>query len=74
MREYPAIELKLPTRNGRYIPLFTGVVETDISLLFGLDFLHKDRLLLNYQTNGLESSDYNWQLPLTYKFGNMFME
>ena len=71
---FGAMEIRLPTPNGSYVPIITDVVQADIPLLLGLDFLRKERLLLNYLTNELESWDYNWQLPLTDKFGHVFVE
>ena len=68
------MELRLPTPNGGYIPIHTDVVDSDIPLLLGLEFLRQELLLLNYLTNELESYAFNWTMPLIDKFGHIFVE
>ena len=68
------MELRLPTPNGGYIPIHTDVVDSDIPLLLGLEFLRQELLLLNCLTNELKSYAFKWNVPLIEKFDHIFVE
>ena len=67
------LDMRLSKPNGRHIPIFADVVQADIQLLLGLDFLRQEVLLLNYLENRLESWAFRWNMPLTDKFGHIFV-
>ena len=71
---FGVMERRSPLLIGCYIPIINDVVEADIQFSPGLDFLLRERFLPKYKTNKLENWDYDWHLPLTDKFGHVFVE
>lgn len=57
-----------------YLSINADIVDVDIRLLIGLDFLDEERLVPDNLENKLISKDHGWELPLTRRHGHMFLE
>lgn len=68
-----AMEFRIPLPNNGYLPLHADVVDADVPLLIGLDYLDKEKLVPNNLQNKLICKAQNWELPITRRNGHMFV-
>jgi len=57
-----------------YLPTFADIVDADIPLLLGLDYMDKEKLLADNLKNMLICEENGWTLPITRRKGHMFVE
>lgn len=68
------LDVRMPLRNGSFLPLRIDVVDTHIPFLLGLDILDREKLVADNVKNVLDSRRDNWQLPIRRKCRHMFFE
>ena len=56
------MEFRIPLPNAGYLPVQADIVDADVPLLMGLDYLGKERLLADNLRNKLVCSDFSWEL------------
>ena len=56
------MEFRIPLPNAGYLPVQADIVDADVPLLMGLDYLDKERLLADNLRNKLVCSDFAWEL------------
>lgn len=56
------------------VPLETDVVDINVPLLIGLDFLDEHKMYVNNTTDMLECVNKGIQVPLVRKLGHLFFE
>lgn len=65
--------LALPFNKG-YLPIQADIVDADVPLLIGLDYLDREKLLADNISNQLICKKQGWKLPITRRNGHMFLE
>ena len=73
-KSYGIVEIRIPIPSNFYLPILSDVVNADIPLLIGLDFLDKAKIYVNNLTNKLICPSQNWSLKLERKFGHLLLE
>lgn len=68
------LEFRIPLPNNSYLPVIADIVDTDVTLLIGLDYLDKHDLLPDNLQNKLICEMHNWELPIIRRNGHMFIE
>lgn len=68
------MEFCIPIKNSLYLPLIADVVDADIPLLIGLDYLDKENLLADNLSNKLNCEDKTWELPIKRIKGHVFVQ
>ena len=69
-----SMPIRIPTGNGGFLPLNVEVVDIDVPLLIGLDFLKKEKLYPDTVDNKLVCKESAWHVPLTQKFGHLYYD
>lgn len=67
------LDLRIPIPNGSHVSIMTHVVHADIPMLIGIEILHKEKMILNFDSKTVTNSRYDWQLPMTLKYGHVFL-
>ena len=73
---YPSLGttwIRIPTPNLSYLEVDMDVVSADVLYLLGLDVLDREKLVADNVRNVLRSYLYNWELPITHKFGHLYV-
>lgn len=68
------MEIRVPTPQSSFLPIFVDVVDADVPLLIGLDILDQEKLVPDNVENVLLSKDRGWKLPITRFQGHMFLK
>lgn len=67
------LEFRLPIPSKGYLPIVADIVDADIPLLIGLDFLDREQLLADNISNKLISRHDNWEIPIIRRNGHLFV-
>lgn len=68
------LEFRIPLRTDGYLPIFADIVDADVPLLLGLDYLDREKLLADNLSNKLVCIDDGWELPIIRRNGHMFID
>lgn len=68
------LEFRLPLPNNGYLPISADIVNADIPLLIGLDYMDREKLLANNLVNKLICEEHGWELAITRRNGHMFVD
>jgi len=67
------LPIRIPIPNNSYIPYEFDVVQPDVPMLMGLDLLDAMKCYANNVENKFVSPFENWTLPITRKFGHLYL-
>lgn len=68
------VEVRNPINETRVLCPYKEVVDVDIPLLLGLDFLGEYKMNVDAGNDILESKSRAWSFPLTRKLGHLYLE
>lgn len=68
------MEFRIPLSGNRYLPVIADIVNADIPLLIGLDYLDREQILPDNIQNKLICETESWELPIIRRMGHMFVE
>ena len=68
------IHIRIPTPDGSFLFLDIDVVQANVPMLVGLDILDRYYLVPDNVENLLVNKKANWKMPITRKFGHLYLE
>ncbi len=75
--DYPSrgvLRICVPLADDLFLPMDVDVVDVNIPFLFGLDALDANEMYVNNVANKLICVAYNLSIPVTRKYGHVFLE
>jgi hypothetical protein len=74
LKSLGCIPARIPTPNGNYIKMDMDVVQADVPMIIGLEVLDRECLVADNVENKLLSTKHGWSLPITRKYGHLYLE
>lgn len=68
-----SLEIRIPIPGNRFFNWIFDVLNADIPMLIGLDFLDEHNLVANNVKNSLISEMEGWSIPITRQFGHLYV-
>lgn len=75
--DYPSLgvlSIRVPLAGDLFLPMDVDVVDVSVPFLFGLDALDANEMYVNTVTNELVCVAYKLSVPVTRKYGHVFLE
>ncbi|CDF33317.1 unnamed protein product [Chondrus crispus] len=69
-----SVFIRIPVDSNQFIFTEVQVVDLDVPLLLGLEFLDQYGMKVQVSENLLTSEEGGWKLPLTRKLGHLYLE
>ena len=68
------VQIRIPINESHVLCPCIAVVDVDVPLLLGLDFLDEYKMNVNSANDMLDLESHLWSLPLTRKMGHLYLE
>lgn len=68
------LQIRIPVGKQGMIPLSVDIIEANIPFLIGIDVMDKYKFYVNTVSNELICPSASWKVPLTRKFGHVYLE